>query len=213
MAQWYYARDKQKLGPFSTEQMQQLASAGLIQATDMVLEDGTQRWLEARSAGLLFPGSRVETPSSSSAPAAAAAAAAETETAVPKMEVMCPACRHKMTLNETVRGREIRCPQCNNKYIAAPPSPALSEGAKAPDAGIQERKPHERARPEEARPERKPRIRNLVAYQVAQGDNGVTIAVACSCGEVTQRSFPRQQLEKVVTCTACGRAHRGFEED
>lgn len=198
MTHWYYARDKQKLGPFSTEQMQQLAGAGLIQPGDMVLEEGTQRWQDARSAGLLFPGARVESPVPLAAPSGVATGADSTEAEISKIEVVCPHCRHKMSLNETVRGREIRCPQCNGKYLATPHEPQPVESAKP-----QAHQPHER----------KPRIRNLVAYQVEQGDGEISIAVSCSCGEVTRRSFPREQVDKVVTCSACGKAHHGFEVD
>jgi DNA-directed RNA polymerase subunit RPC12/RpoP len=197
MSYWYYARDKQKLGPFSTEQMQQLAGAGVIQPTDMVLEEGTQRWLDARSAGLLFPGARVASPGPAETPPPSAPQTAA-EVNVLKIEVACPHCGHKMSLNETVRGREIRCPQCNGKYMATP----------------QEAKPPERVQPRERKPlERMPKIRNLVAYQVEQGDGAISIAVSCSCGEVTRQTFRRDQLAKVVTCPACGRSHHGFEED
>ena len=182
MAQWYYARDKQKLGPFSTEQMQQLAGAGLVQPGDMVLEDGTQKWMEARSVAVIYSGPPPETPSLGGAPSTMAPAAGEAESSASKILVTCPHCRHRMSLNETVRGREISCPQCKQKYVANPQ-------------------------------QRKRRAGNLVAYQVQQGDGEISIAVSCSCGEVTRASFKSDQTDKTVTCSSCGRTHRGFEED
>jgi hypothetical protein len=46
-ANWYFARHKQKLGPFSFNQLRQLATFGLLQRTDHVLEEGTRQWREA----------------------------------------------------------------------------------------------------------------------------------------------------------------------
>jgi hypothetical protein len=62
--QWYYAKDsKQRLGPFTTEQLRQLASAGALQPTDMVLKEGAQRWVQASSVGeLAFPTSAASVP-------------------------------------------------------------------------------------------------------------------------------------------------------
>jgi S1-C subfamily serine protease len=47
--QWYYAHNKQKLGPFSTEQMQQLLSNGQLQPNDFVFQEGTSKWVKAGS--------------------------------------------------------------------------------------------------------------------------------------------------------------------
>jgi hypothetical protein len=52
---WYFARDKQKLGPFSWNQLRQLAAFGLLQRADHVLEEGTPRWREAAVVEGLFP--------------------------------------------------------------------------------------------------------------------------------------------------------------
>lgn len=53
---WYYARDKQKLGPFSLVQLRQLVANGLLRRGDMVLMEGAQKWVTARSIDGLFPG-------------------------------------------------------------------------------------------------------------------------------------------------------------
>jgi hypothetical protein len=53
---WYVARNRQKLGPFSTQQLRQLAECGFVQASDMVLADGSTKWVEASSIPGMFPG-------------------------------------------------------------------------------------------------------------------------------------------------------------
>jgi hypothetical protein len=52
---WFYARNKQKLGPFSWEQFRTLASTGQLKPDDMVFQQGTQRWLAASAVPGLFP--------------------------------------------------------------------------------------------------------------------------------------------------------------
>ena len=41
---WYIARDRKKLGPFSLAQMQKMVGDGQLLPIDMVLQEGTQRW-------------------------------------------------------------------------------------------------------------------------------------------------------------------------
>jgi hypothetical protein len=53
--QWFAARKKEKLGPFSLKQLKQLASAGKLRSTDMLLEEGTAKWMAASVVGNLFP--------------------------------------------------------------------------------------------------------------------------------------------------------------
>jgi hypothetical protein len=42
---WYIARNKQKVGPFSTNQLRQLALLGLVKSTEYVLPEGARRWV------------------------------------------------------------------------------------------------------------------------------------------------------------------------
>ena len=49
IGRWYVAKNKQKLGPFTDDQMKQMASIGKIQPTDMVLEEGKQKWEQAHA--------------------------------------------------------------------------------------------------------------------------------------------------------------------
>jgi uncharacterized protein DUF4339 len=52
---WYFSRHKQKVGPFSWNQLRQMADLGLLQRSDHVWEDGSPRWLEASAVAGLFP--------------------------------------------------------------------------------------------------------------------------------------------------------------
>lgn len=55
MAQnWYYAEGKQKLGPINANELRELAAAGRVQPTTMVLKEGAQRWVQADSIQGLF---------------------------------------------------------------------------------------------------------------------------------------------------------------
>jgi hypothetical protein len=54
MPGWYYARGKQKFGPFSPAQFKHLADTGQIHAGEMVLREGTSQWVPAGSLPGLF---------------------------------------------------------------------------------------------------------------------------------------------------------------
>jgi WD40 repeat protein/uncharacterized caspase-like protein len=41
---WYYAKDKKKVGPVSLARLRELLADGTVMATDMVLQEGTQKW-------------------------------------------------------------------------------------------------------------------------------------------------------------------------
>ena len=44
---WFYAKDKKKQGPVSTEELRTLLSRGSLQPTDMILQEGSTRWMPA----------------------------------------------------------------------------------------------------------------------------------------------------------------------
>jgi hypothetical protein len=56
---WFYARNKQKLGPVSTDELRQLLRDGTLQPHDMVLRQGAVTWV---SAGSAIPPSAPEAP-------------------------------------------------------------------------------------------------------------------------------------------------------
>jgi hypothetical protein len=53
---WFIARNKQKFGPFSTGQLQQLAVLGVVQPTDYVLPEGATKWVAATTVDGAFGG-------------------------------------------------------------------------------------------------------------------------------------------------------------
>lgn len=56
---WYYSQNRQRIGPFSWPQLQQLAAQGQLKPENMVLQEGAQKWQEARSVPGLFPGGKI----------------------------------------------------------------------------------------------------------------------------------------------------------
>src|SRR5262245_7386479 len=48
-AWWFLARNKQRLGPYSSAQLKEFADAGQIQPDDMILRQGRQKWVSAGS--------------------------------------------------------------------------------------------------------------------------------------------------------------------
>src|SRR5579859_6660280 len=43
---WYIARNNRKLGPFSWPQIQHMAAGGMLNVTDMLWHEGSQKWQE-----------------------------------------------------------------------------------------------------------------------------------------------------------------------
>jgi hypothetical protein len=57
MTEWYYARDKQRVGPVALEQMRQLVGTGELRPEHVVWTEGMSQWAPAGSVEVLFPGS------------------------------------------------------------------------------------------------------------------------------------------------------------
>jgi hypothetical protein len=55
MAQWFYIRDGQKLGPVNTATLKRLASEGELDPADLIRRDGLPQWVPASEAKGLFP--------------------------------------------------------------------------------------------------------------------------------------------------------------
>jgi len=51
---WYYAKNRQKIGPVCLTNLQQLAVSGELQPSDMVLQDETKKWVTAGTISELF---------------------------------------------------------------------------------------------------------------------------------------------------------------
>src|SRR6516165_10808970 len=46
-ARWYLARDKKKVGPFSSAQLKAMAESGDLRHEDMIWREGRQKWTNA----------------------------------------------------------------------------------------------------------------------------------------------------------------------
>ena len=53
--EWYFARNGVRVGPFTDDQMRQMAATGTLSSTDMVLDVRTGRWASAGIVAELFP--------------------------------------------------------------------------------------------------------------------------------------------------------------
>ena len=60
-AEWYYAKDKQKVGPVTEEQLKELVRSGQLARTDMVWKQGMAKWMEAGQVEGLFESSPSKT--------------------------------------------------------------------------------------------------------------------------------------------------------
>lgn len=54
-ADWFYAKDDQRLGPVSEQELKGLATDGKLRPNDLVWRDGMPDWVEARTQAVLFP--------------------------------------------------------------------------------------------------------------------------------------------------------------
>src|SRR5262249_45031028 len=55
MADWYYAKGGERLGPVSSAQLRQMAQSGELLPTDMVFKEGGTQWTAASTISNLFP--------------------------------------------------------------------------------------------------------------------------------------------------------------
>jgi hypothetical protein len=55
MRNWFIGRNRQKFGPFSTAQLQQLVTLGMVQPTEHVLEEGAEKWVAVSSVAAFVP--------------------------------------------------------------------------------------------------------------------------------------------------------------
>jgi hypothetical protein len=86
--QWYYAHERQRHGPVSRQQLQDLAAAGRLASTDMVLRAGTAKWLAAAAVPGLFSMNDQKTSAfpESAEPQAVATASYDSPAAAPRSD-------------------------------------------------------------------------------------------------------------------------------
>lgn len=78
--QWYRMKGEQKRGPFSFEQLQQMAVVGVLTSSDMVFNEGACQWVPARD----VPGLEFASPQPTMARRAEPASEAVPITALPQ---------------------------------------------------------------------------------------------------------------------------------
>jgi antitoxin component YwqK of YwqJK toxin-antitoxin module len=62
---WYYTQDgKKKIGPLTFAALQRLASSGVLQPINMVMQEGSGRWAQAKTVQGLFSEAPVQSPAS-----------------------------------------------------------------------------------------------------------------------------------------------------
>ena len=47
-SQWHVSRNREKFGPYSFAQLKEHAASGRVVSSDMLLQVGAQKWIEAR---------------------------------------------------------------------------------------------------------------------------------------------------------------------
>lgn len=75
MATYYYARSNDKYGPFTAAGLRELAASGQLLPTDLVWEDGAEKWVAAGKVHGLFPNRSLPAEPALPPPSPAAAAA------------------------------------------------------------------------------------------------------------------------------------------
>ena len=58
--EWYFGWDDRRFGPFSEEQLMQLAQRGRIQPTDIIWKEGIEKGILAEKVRNLFRSAQVE---------------------------------------------------------------------------------------------------------------------------------------------------------
>src|SRR5215471_2550018 len=67
---WYYARDRRRVGPLPWDELLALVRSGQLHPTDMILEQGADKWQSAQTVPGLFAEGRKSTASPVGPPAA-----------------------------------------------------------------------------------------------------------------------------------------------
>jgi hypothetical protein len=133
--QWYYGRDDQKHGPYSSRDLRELADSGKILPTDTIWKEGVERGVLAQKVKNLFPPSPATVPvadATSPAPPPGAPLPSEALTSAVPKEMPPPAPEAQQTpvepesdkLPEDAKG-EAESPFV--KEAPAPPTPPLSQ--------------------------------------------------------------------------------------
>jgi ankyrin repeat protein len=115
-AMWDYAIGKQRIGPLSFAQLQQLAVADELQPSTMVYQHGTQKWASADSIPGLFSTrlSPTNPGMPSTLPRSGAESVKPSTAPLTALTVRCenPQCRSLLRIKGDLVGKRIKCPKC-----------------------------------------------------------------------------------------------------
>src|SRR5260370_27621389 len=95
---WYYANDQERLGPFSSAQLQELATIGQLVPTQIVWKEGIDKGVLAAKVRNLFPASQRESPPPAAAAVPSSCLPAQAEGPVPAMAYESPPPRSPATV-------------------------------------------------------------------------------------------------------------------
>ena len=81
---WYYANEHEKLGPFSSAQLKELATIGQLVPTQIVWKEGIEKGALAAKVKNLFPAAQGESPPPAAAEVSSSCLPAQAEGPVPQ---------------------------------------------------------------------------------------------------------------------------------
>jgi hypothetical protein len=118
--QWFIARGKTKAGPYSDQQLKQLAQTGQLQPTDMIQRTGMTKWVQAKQIRELFDPQKAKP----QPPATPFPAGSETNQN-PSVRFSCPKCRTSIQVPVGQAGQKTQCPTCRQRLqVPQPPPPS-----------------------------------------------------------------------------------------
>jgi hypothetical protein len=147
-ATWYVTRDGKKLlGPYSSEQLKQLAASGKLKPTDMLRKGNAATWMPAsringlfdrpptkvpKDAGSVIPTAQPSAPASSVqtfVPTALPATPTDGDNAGPVDLIACPHCHGYVPHDGRTAGSVVACPHCGNPFSMPAMSPTMNAAA------------------------------------------------------------------------------------
>jgi hypothetical protein len=87
---WYYANEQEKLGPFSSAQLKELATIGQLVPTQIVWKEGIEKGALAAKVKNLFPAAQGKSPPPAAAEVSSSCLPAQAEGPVPAMAYESP---------------------------------------------------------------------------------------------------------------------------
>jgi hypothetical protein len=214
---WYYAQNKKKQGPVTRTQLQRLAASGQLGPSDMVLQEGTSKWLAAGLIPELFAGSQPAT-ANGSPPAMPSAGWHYAKNKKKHGPVSWPLLEQLAATGQLLR-EDMVLPEGGKKWVLAGsidnlfPSVSVEELMGATGAAVTEL-PKLPLRPRSTSPHACPHCQGT-AYCGRSWDADGLLMRGPVCARCKEKSglAPGQSADK-VTCAVCaGKGFTASEED